>query len=150
MWESACGNGLLTRMYFGRKIETDIQFGQDFFTGQAVKWDIQVTNPPYSLKYKWLERSYELGKPFCLLVPLEMLGAQKTQSFWKMYGKPHIILFNRSVNFVMPIKGLSGNGAQFPVMWYCHGVGFAGTFTIHEIPLAVMKKQEELFKKGEL
>lgn len=149
VWESACGAGFLLRDFAGEKIETDIIYGFDFFQNTPDRhWDIQVTNPPYSLKYKWLARSYELGKPFCLLVPLEMLGAQATQKFWSIYGLPFVIVLSRRVNFIMPEKGLEGNGAQFPVMWYCHGIGKPGQFEVGIINYEKVKQQELAYKSA--
>mgnify|MGYP001610441642 CR=1 FL=1 len=125
-WEPACGNGNLVstlhstgRMGHG----TDILTGLDYFSYQSTwimaqlyEWDFSVTNPPFSIKYDWLRRSYELGKPFALLVPVEMIGAKKAQDLFKQYGFEWIFL-NRRVNFEMPNKGYSGGGAQFPVFW---------------------------------
>lgn len=123
IWEPAQGEGLLVDALYDSGFETVI--GTDMLTGQNFleyepeqEWHIQVTNPPFSLKYKWLERSYELGKPFALLLPVETLGAKTAQELMKRYGF-EIMLLNRRVSFKMPNKGWDGAGAQFPVMWLC-------------------------------
>jgi len=90
--------------------------------------DIQVTNPPYSLKYKWLARSYELGIPFALLLPLETLGAKKAQTLFREYGMELIIL-DRRVNFMMPNKGWENSAAQFPVAWFTWGLNIGRDIT---------------------
>lgn len=125
IWESAAGErNLATTLYEEgyRSVGTDILTGQDFFEYEPPHWDVQVTNPPYGLKYNWLERSYELGKPFALLVPVEMLGSKKCQELMAKYtGESipgaEIILLTQRINFKMPNKGWEGT-AQFPVMWY--------------------------------
>jgi len=100
---------------------TDIETGYDYFDYCPSGWDASITNPPYGLKFQWLKRIIELGKPFALLVPVEMIGAKTAQDFLKTIPF-EIMLLNRRVNFVMPIKGLNGAGAQFPVMWLCSGI----------------------------
>ena len=55
------GNGF--RVIYGH-----IQTGQDFFKMETPDCDYIVSNPPYSLKEEVLERLYEIGKPFAMLV----------------------------------------------------------------------------------
>lgn len=121
VWEPACGEGLLEdALYdsgFNQVIPTDILTGQNFFEFEPEKWDCLVTNPPYSIKYRWLQRCYELGKPFALLVPVEMLGAATAQELLKKYSFEALLLDKR-IDFKMPNKGFEGS-AQFPVFWLC-------------------------------
>lgn len=125
LWEPACGEGLITAHLWEkgfRHLEaSDILTGQNFFTYQPAAWDVQVTNPPYSIKFPWIKRSYELGKPFALLVPVETIGAQQCQRLMAQYGA-EIMLLDRRINFKMPHKGWHGSAAQFPVLWFCHGL----------------------------
>lgn len=121
IWESAVGQGHLMRDMESNGyivIGTDITSGHNFFEYAPDIWDIQVTNPPYSLKFKWMQRSYDLGKPFALLLPVEAIGAKKAQLMMQKYGY-EIMLLEQRVDFCMPSKGWEGAGAQFPVLWYC-------------------------------
>ncbi len=43
----------------------------------SFKYDVIITNPPYSIKDLFLERCYELNKPFMLLLPLTALERKK-------------------------------------------------------------------------
>lgn len=54
-----------------------IDNGQDFFNYEPYEWDMIISNPPFSMKDKVIERVYELGKPFCLLLPLASLQGKK-------------------------------------------------------------------------
>lgn len=79
-WEPARGEGLLAqalREYLGLQvIETGIE--EDFFTYDPPSpYDVQITNPPWSKKYKWLSRSLEQQRPFALLLPSKMIFAAK-------------------------------------------------------------------------
>lgn len=121
IWEPACGelhlyDALADKGH--RVIATDLYDGPeyDFFEYQPEQWDIQLTNPPFSLKYKWLERSYALGKPFALLVPVEILGSVTAQNMMKEHGF-EIMLLDQRIDFKMPSAGWGGSGAQFPTLW---------------------------------
>lgn len=122
LWESASGDGHMVRALesAGHDVyASELQRGENFFTHTPpCEWDAQVTNPPYSSKYFWIERSYMLGKPFALLMPLETLGTWSAQKYFRKYGV-EVLLLNKRVNFYMPNMGLSGSGANFPVAWFC-------------------------------
>lgn len=121
IWEPAKGEGNICTTLAKQNydvIGTDVLDGHNFFTHQPSHFDCIVTNPPYSIKYTWMQRCYELGKPFALLMPLETMGAASGQRLFKQYGYEWILLDKR-INFKMPEKGYSGKGAQFPVAWFC-------------------------------
>jgi hypothetical protein len=133
IWESACGEGNMVK-YFSNKgfdvIASDLlpPSNTDFFTSNPDGWDIQITNPPYSIKYPWLKRSYELQKPFALLMPVDVIGAKSAQVLFKRYGI-EIILLDKRINFKMPNLGYEGDGAQFTTFWYTWGLGLGATHT---------------------
>lgn len=126
VWEPAAGTGNIMHAIappVDSVIATDIHGAyarppRNFFDWQPERWDVIVTNPPYSIKFDWLARCYALGKPFALLVPVEMIGAQSAQRLMEKYGS-EMLLLNRRVNFEMPNKGWEGSAAQFPVLWLC-------------------------------
>lgn len=126
IWEPAAGEGNIARVLRreGWEVEeSDLLTGHNFFTHEpAGAWDAIVTNPPYSVKPQWLERCYQLGRPFALLVPVEMLGTVSAQRPMFAHGV-EVMLLDKRVNFKMPEKGYSASGAQFPVMWLTWGLG---------------------------
>ena len=126
VWESAAGEGHLVDAiapHVRGVLGTDLHgryataAPRDFFRWQPDRFDAIVTNPPYSIKYLWLERCYALGRPFALLLPVETLGAAAAQRLFERYGV-ELLLLNKRVNFKMPNKGWGGS-AQFPVFWCC-------------------------------
>ena len=122
IWESAAGHGMLADGIQSRGfgvVRSDIMTDQNFFEYQPEKWDVQITNPPYSIKDDWIERSYKLGKPFALLMPVSALHSTKRCNLFREHGISLVIPPKR-VNFVTPSK--QGSGAWFPVMWFCHGL----------------------------
>ena len=123
VWESAAGEGWLVKAlkdHYFKVYATEIDTGVDFFNQTIPLGDIQVTNPPYGNKFKWLEHSYDLEIPFALLLPVETLGAQKAQTLFEKYGI-EVLVLDKRIDFKMPSKGWKGQ-AQFPVAWFCWGL----------------------------
>jgi hypothetical protein len=121
IWECACGTrnlviGLQQRGFtvWG----TDIKEGFDFLEDNDLEdVDFILTNPPYSIKEKFLERCYEIGKPFALLMPLTALESEKRQKLFRKYGI-QLIIPNKRINFETP-SGKKGT-AWFQVAWFCY------------------------------
>lgn len=63
------------------------------------KFDAIITNPPYSIKDKFIKRCYELDKPFMLLLPLTALEGKERNELYKKYGIELIVL-NKRINFM--------------------------------------------------
>ena len=58
--------------------------GQDFFNYEPLeKYDIIISNPPFSKKDNVLKRLYELDKPFMILLPMNSLQSKARYSFFK-------------------------------------------------------------------
>ena len=127
VWESACGKGNLVSALSGlidclSVTGSDISDGRDTMTWQPDLWDVMVTNPPFSIKDQWIERCYELGKPFALLMPLTALEGQRRQSLYREHGI-EVILLNRRIHFETPSG--RGSGSWFPSAWFCWKFGIA-------------------------
>jgi len=121
VWEPAPGEGLLARAMLDSGFSV-VETSTDFFVTDAPPTaDVLVTNPPYSIKYRWVERALSFGIPVALLMPVESLG---TGALWKACGHvvPRMILVSPRINFKMPHKGWEGT-AQFPTAWFCWGLG---------------------------
>lgn len=122
IWEPAAGQGnIITRVRaLGYHAEgTDILHGFDFLSPlfrPEFDYDIHLTNPPYSLKDKWLARCYEIGKPFALLLPITALGEGAR---FKLYRRNSIqlVMLPRRIDFTTP-SGKVGGG-WFYAAWFC-------------------------------
>lgn len=125
IWESAAGEGNLVEALFdsgfSSVISTDLLRGENFFEFEPDNWDCIVTNPPYSVHFQWLERCYKLGRPFALLLKVEILGTKAAQELFDQYGV-EVIFVRPRINFKMPNKGWEGGGAQFPTAWFTYGL----------------------------
>ncbi len=143
IWEPAEGEGNITRFLTKSKrmtLGTDILTGTNFFTYSLSDYDIIVTNPPYSIKYEWIQHCYELDKPFALLMPLETLAAWKAQKYFREHGIS-LLVPNKRINFKRPNAGWNGGGAQFPTAWFCWRLPINDTITYVDI---VPRPQEQL------
>jgi hypothetical protein len=118
IWECAEGEGYLSKALRERGfqvIATDIHKGQDFLKFQPEDFDVIVTNPPYSLKDEFLERAYELGKPFAFLLPLTTLEGRMRQSLFSLHGIS-LLIPERRTNFITPDG--KGSGSWFLTAWF--------------------------------
>lgn len=123
IWEPCAGEGYLAQALEAANkivVKTDLQTGYNFFEHQPYIWNISVQNPPYSVKYLWLKRLYELGKPFAALVPIDVFGAASAQKYLNEYGF-EAMYFDKRIDFRMPNKGWDSS-AQFATMWLCRGI----------------------------
>jgi len=123
IWESCEGEGYIKKELSQRGydvIGSDLLHGQDYFKYQPDTWSLQVTNPPYSIKYDWLARAYQLGKPFALLMPIDVLGSARAQRMFKNKGI-EIILLDKRIGFKMPQQGWGGS-PHFNTAWYTWGL----------------------------
>ena len=121
IWESASGTGNIVKFFREREMNifgTDIKDGEDFLTSNRIDFDCIITNPPFSLKDKFLKKCFESGKPFAMLLPLTALEGKFRQTLYKKYGV-QVILFNKRVNY----QGHQNkNSCWFASAWFCFGL----------------------------
>ena len=76
-----------------------IEDGKDFFNYEPENYDVVVSNPPYSLREKILERLYALGKPFALLINEAGLFDSKTRYSLLKNNPFEIMIFNKRIGY---------------------------------------------------
>ena len=59
----------------------EIKKGKNYF-GYTFNVDLVITNPPFELGIKFLEKSLIEAKTVCYLLPLNYLGSLKRKDFW--------------------------------------------------------------------
>lgn len=78
---------------------THITTGCDFFTIKDVDFDYIISNPPYSVKGKVLDRLFELGRPFAMLVGV--VGLFESQHRFNMFKNNdfEILYLNKRISY---------------------------------------------------
>lgn len=146
IWESAVGPERLLQIalveHGYRVIGTDLLNGDQYnrFIYKPKEYDIEITNVPFSIKYDWLEKAFEDGKPFAFLVPYETTAAKDFKLLHKKYNRrPYTIEKlspERRINYKMPNLGWGvtvwdekkqkmvrkGDSAQMPTAWLTWGL----------------------------
>lgn len=89
--------------------------GKDFLKDKLPNFDAIITNPPYSIKDKFIEKCYKLNKPFALLLPVTAIQGKFRGKLFNEYGIELLIL-NSRVDF-------TGKGSpHFGVAWFCKNI----------------------------
>jgi hypothetical protein len=91
-----------------------------------VKFDCIVTNPPYDIKQKFLERCYTLKKPFAMLMPLTTLETRKRQKLFRDNGV-EVLFMPERINFEVPSGKESS--AWFATAWFTWGLNIGRQMT---------------------
>jgi hypothetical protein len=123
VWEPACGKGNLVK---GLEAKGFVVYGSDILTGHDFltterhgTYDIIISNPPFSIKEKFLARCYELGKPFALLMPITTFDSHERRKLFHRHGI-QLILPDGRINFETPNR--KGSSAWFYCNWWCWGL----------------------------
>lgn len=87
---------------------------RDFLKDDIPECDVILTNPPYSKKDKFIERCYELNKPFGLLLPVSSLqGIKRAEMFEQGL---ELLVLKKRIDF-------TGKGSpHFGVAWFCYNL----------------------------
>ena len=108
----------LIRQNGNKVIATHIDNGQNFFEYEPKeKYDIIISNPPFSIKDDIIKRLYELNKPYAILLPIPSLQGQKRFSYMK---DCQALIFDKRINYYTDIKKKSiQKGVSFGSFYLC-------------------------------
>ena len=115
-------------------VMTNLENGQDFYIYQPEKWDIIITNPPFSGRTNLMNRLISFDKPFIIL--------QATQYFNNQFAVNYLCNYSDDFKFLMPRSRMSfltykedeniirsdKNGASFYSFWLCYKTKLTKTF----------------------
>lgn len=87
----------ILREYGYNVINSHIDYDQNFFFYEPKqKYDIIISNPPFSIKDDILKRLYELDKPYMMLLPIPTLQGQKRYFYIK---DCQALIFDKRINY---------------------------------------------------
>ena len=96
-------------------VRSHLNDGKDFFNYQPEKFDLIVSNPPFSTKDKIFTRCiYELKRPFVLLMNMMAINYQNIAEIFSAV--------NPKIQFIIPDKKVSfdGNTSSFCSGYVCY------------------------------
>lgn len=111
----------MLRAQGNKVICTHIDNGQDFFTTLVPQCDMIISNPPYSVKTEVLERLFEIGKPFAMLVGV--VGLFESQRRFDMFknNEFEIMYLNRRVAYFKDYADQKPSlNPPFSSVYVCH------------------------------
>jgi hypothetical protein len=138
VWEPARGKGYMVdrlQQHGLKVVSGDILDGQNFFDYEPDNWDCLITNPPFSTKYEFLQRCYDLGKPFALLMPFEAFLTKTALALFKVYGI-ELVVPDARIDYEMPYEGYIPGNAPFASMWFTWGFGLPNQINYAEMDKA--------------
>lgn len=99
-------------------IFSHINNGEDFFTYTPNHYDVIISNPPFSLKDKILERLQFLNKPYAILFPLPTLQGQKRFPY---LIEKQALIFDKRINFYQDKEHtIMAKGVAFASIYICN------------------------------
>lgn len=153
VWEPCYGRGLLanalaklntydiwtTDVVKRKGIDEQADYLSDY--SPPGRWDVTITNIPWSLKYDFLHSAYAREMPFAFLVPAETVAAGTAHSLFRAYDEPGIIWMSPRIDFKMPNKGWKST-SHISTVWITHGMGFPPS-TYYDLTSAKQRWLEE-------
>jgi hypothetical protein len=130
IWEAFYGNGksgeYLQELGFQVIHDKDNFFEND-------KGDIIISNPPFSMSKKVIERLKLLDKPFIIILPVSKITTGYFQNSFKHNNEfqimipPKRIHFEKLVNGVVPLNWK--NQCNFDCFYYCYKINLKNDIT---------------------
>lgn len=98
-------------------VYSHIDSGQDFFNYEPEKWDVIVSNPPFTNKRKFFERALSFGKPFALIMSNAWLNDSAPKQIF--FDKDlQLLMFDNRMEFIQKDEKRS-NKITFSSSYYC-------------------------------
>ena len=94
-------------------VYSHIDNGQDFYNYEPKKWDLIVSNPPFTNKRQIFERAISFNKPFCLLMTLAWLNDTAPKELWATKDL-QLLMFDKRMKFKF-----QGCSPTFSSAYYC-------------------------------
>lgn len=95
--------------------------GQDFFAIAPPECDYVISNPPYSLKGEVLQRLFEIGKPFAMLVGVVGLFESKRRFDMFRQNDFEVMYFDKRISYFKDYGDMIPSiNPPFSSVYVCH------------------------------
>ena len=94
-----------------------IDDGKDFYTYEPEKWDIIVSNPPFTNKRKIFERALSFNKPFALIMSNTWFNDSAPKQLFSEKDL-QLLMFDKRIKFLN--NGIVNNKITFSSSYYCY------------------------------
>jgi len=103
-------------------VYSHIEQGQDFFEYEPEKWDILVSNPPYSIRNDILDKCFSFNKPFALLMNTNGLFDSKIR--YDLFKQKDFTLFylRGRVNYMKEYGLIEKSSPPFQSAYICNNL----------------------------
>ena len=98
-------------------ISSHIDQGEDFFNYEPGKWDVIISNPPFTNKRKIFERALSFNKPFALIMSNTWLNDSAPKQLFSE-KELQLLMFEKRMKFVSP-DGRDNSKITFSSSYYC-------------------------------
>ena len=98
-------------------VYSHIEDGKDFFKYEPDKWDIMISNPPFTNKRKYFERALSFNKPFALIMTNTWLNDSAPIDLF--HDKDlQLLMFDMTMQFISP-DNRDNSKITFSSSYYC-------------------------------
>lgn len=100
-------------------VNSHIDYGEDFYAYEPPRWDIMISNPPFTNKRKIFERALSFNKPFALLMSNTWLNDSAPKVLFQNKDL-ELIMFRNRIKFMN--NGVVNNKITFSSSFYCYNL----------------------------
>jgi hypothetical protein len=98
-------------------VHSHIEDGLDFYEYEPDKWDVIISNPPFTKKRQIFERALSFNKPFALVMSNTWLNDSAPKQLFKE-KELQLLMFDKRMRFNLP-NGQQNNKITFSSSYYC-------------------------------
>lgn len=115
--EPCKGNGIIydkIKVTIKTYCEISDEIPKDYLTTVYNKFDLIITNPPFSIAQEFLEKSLSESDCVCYLLRLNFLGSAKRKVLWNKIGTPNkLLILSKRPSFT----GKGTDATEYA--WFC-------------------------------
>ena len=99
-------------------VYSHIENGKNFFNYEPDKWDIIISNPPFTNKRLFFEKAISFNKPFALLMSITWLNDAAPKQIFKN-KELQLLMFDKRLRFIKP-NGEQMGSPTFSSAYFCY------------------------------